>query len=769
MKRSFETASAGVQRKRQKIRSARSIASESASNSVKTGNVPIQEFLASRKFEIKALSDSIQKSREAGVQRAFQSLPRYLRRRAASHNVKRVPRRLRARAQSELTEDDKKTQQKRIPFKRKRGRRGTMQRLARLQEKLTTKTKEGVPEPPLIPQTELPAVKAMEKGRFVDRQRNKTWLPSHLWTCKRAKMLTKWNYAIPISPNEKTYRSTHRASTSKGAIIFDTSYNGTILLKGSAESVSLILGNITGSKQACGLRAQKGQRAISCHVLAAELVICPATVLWCSASTTATASAMLRIHPAAYVEVWKLVLEHRKKLKLSDKVKVIDMRFQLGSIDIIGPQAINASLSVLKVSETNDCSKAFKSLHGMSPNEIPRDIVMPLLVGDPRKVFPPRMITEKPKSQNEYLTTWPDHKIESALFSREKVHASNTSKPKATCLGITSDCPSVPVIVIHTTLGLSLLAPWSYITDFWYSLNHLPLVRFGGLLELSQIHYEHSIPSFPKDYPGTSTWDLNASEERTELEKHYLRRPPAKRISFPKSVNGKPELGDPFLCDFKYLLNHHHHHHTTNSDLDISHVSASILDHRNSDSTVDITMEDVSVQPLFTSTPLLPGPPAKPESLPKSIPKQTMSQDPPVSIVDTSSTKNIRQEQQQQQQPLLILASQLMSVSQSQSERGIIQVRLRLSQRGCPTSRARIYHSTASGKPGTLIGFVTTGNFSLAEGRATGIGSLAVTHVKKALVKAQEKKWRDVRGNCFVRDVGTGNFRQAQWELLHKI
>lgn len=42
-------------------------------------------------------------SREAGTQRAFQSLPRHLRRRAASHNIRRLPLRLRERAKAEVS------------------------------------------------------------------------------------------------------------------------------------------------------------------------------------------------------------------------------------------------------------------------------------------------------------------------------------------------------------------------------------------------------------------------------------------------------------------------------------------------------------------------------------------------------------------------------------------------------------------------------------------------------------------------------------------
>ena len=45
----------------------------------------------------------MQRSKTALTSRAFQQVPRALRRRTASHNVKRVPRRLRARAKREVS------------------------------------------------------------------------------------------------------------------------------------------------------------------------------------------------------------------------------------------------------------------------------------------------------------------------------------------------------------------------------------------------------------------------------------------------------------------------------------------------------------------------------------------------------------------------------------------------------------------------------------------------------------------------------------------
>lgn len=60
------------------------------------------DFAQARAFEINAMHTAMRQSKDSAAQRAFQSLPRNLRRRAASHNIKRLPVRLRERAMREV-------------------------------------------------------------------------------------------------------------------------------------------------------------------------------------------------------------------------------------------------------------------------------------------------------------------------------------------------------------------------------------------------------------------------------------------------------------------------------------------------------------------------------------------------------------------------------------------------------------------------------------------------------------------------------------------
>jgi len=60
-----------------------------------------------------------------------------------------------------------------------------------------------------------------------------------------------------------------------------------------------------------------------------------------------------------------------------------------------------------------------------------------------------------------------------------------------------------------------------------------------------------------------------------------------------------------------------------------------------------------------------------------------------------------------------------------------------------------------------LVGFVTTGNFNLAEGQGTGIGSIVLEKVVESAKKGGEEARL-----CVVRNSGESVGRLARWNLL---
>ncbi len=89
--------------KRVKLSKARNILAQTSEKALnQNGDLDVSAFVKAREFEIKSMGASMGSSRLSLSSRAFQQVPKDLRRRTASHNVKRVPKRLRARAAREV-------------------------------------------------------------------------------------------------------------------------------------------------------------------------------------------------------------------------------------------------------------------------------------------------------------------------------------------------------------------------------------------------------------------------------------------------------------------------------------------------------------------------------------------------------------------------------------------------------------------------------------------------------------------------------------------
>ena len=90
--------------KRARLDDARSILTQSSEQALnKHGELDVKNFVKAREVEIKAMEASMGASRKVLSSRAFQQVPNDLRRRTASHNVKKVPKRLRSRAAREVS------------------------------------------------------------------------------------------------------------------------------------------------------------------------------------------------------------------------------------------------------------------------------------------------------------------------------------------------------------------------------------------------------------------------------------------------------------------------------------------------------------------------------------------------------------------------------------------------------------------------------------------------------------------------------------------
>ncbi|KAL2873043.1 Ribonucleases P/MRP protein subunit pop1 [Colletotrichum sp. CLE4] len=636
----------GWAQKRVKIRNDREIAAQSSDAALRDGELDLQSFLNAREFEIRALEESMRHTKAEATSRAFQQVPRGLRRRTASHNAKRVPKRLRRRALKEMAEDNTPvvlSKRRKPKTARARIRAETAKRLGMLAEKkrrramkaakarakegeeedtttTTGKAGDGPSKDAVTVTTRPPRPKIrrnqlneppQRKSKFRKRQINKTWLPTHLWHAKRARMTEPvnplWRFAIPLTPNEKTYRATHRSHGDRGAVVWDTSYMSTIGLYGSAKGVEQVLRRLGVVQEGCwnerGRKWREGTRHWS-GLLSREVrgggggrrEVCPAMILWNpepviedgdgAQTVKVQRQVFVRVHPSAFLEVFNELL---RLVKMQNpRMYMEDLRFEIGSIELTGPASTEALLGILHPYHTAEGSREqhagiFNGLTSlMSPASLPLNATLGFSIMDPRLRYPPRKVAqpdpddeEEQNNSLDLLANWPaeTNLKPHALFHRD-ARASATRLPSqksidrrkgarrpGTDLSVSDADPPIPVILVASRApaagnnknnsqgNWTLLAPWRCIQPLWHSLVHFPLSsggnpRFSGLDQIRQVAFERGAPCFPFDFLGTDAGAAWEVEQRRLRKASWERRPKSKRVAWDSLDLGAGRKGE---------------------------------------------------------------------------------------------------------------------------------------------------------------------------------------------------------------------------------
>ncbi|KAI5778690.1 ribonuclease P complex subunit Pop1 [Geopyxis carbonaria] len=736
-------------RKRTRLTTARTIASSSPS--LTTGTLDLPTFIRSRQFEISALTSAMSASRNAASKRAFQSLPRDLRRRTASHNPARVPQRLRQRAAKEMVDDN-------TPLHRAKRRTGarawvraqTAERLRKAAKKgavVLTARAEGEGEGEDGKDGKL---KRAPRGatRFRKRQRAKVWLPTHVWHAKRAHVGVHWGFALAERCNEKSFRATSRAAQDRGAVAWDVSYTASILLRGTGGAVGDVLAKVgvTVMKRVRDGRrvAETWMRGIAPVVVIYEPVV----------EGVEERRVLVRVHPAGFLECWNALLAAAKEVQEKEgeaakKVIVEDLRFDLGSILLTGPAATDALLSILTPdgdsTNSNGSAALFQQLHNITnPASLPPGAVLSFTIRDPRLRFPP--LPPSPPTPcatpHELALHWPlpsplpsfpllhRHPRTAAVklqASQKRINARKGDAPAGTFPPAIETDPSIPII-LHTTAtptpGWVLVLPWKWTTPAWYALMHAPYpVRFGGLTELQQVHFDVARPYFPTDFPTTAAGRAAEELRAAERKEHWDRRPPAKRVNYDavKLGESKGEHGDWTRCDWGLLSAQKDGGEDGDKDKDTAAMD------------VDAPGPEITTVTLSLLGRGAPSACARIYRIPADSPWRALL---PSTSASTNGNGNGKGKGNGKKQ------GKGKTVGTDEKDDDAAK-------------------EVALPVPGVeeLVGFVTTGNYSLMEGRSVCIGGVVLRDGEKEAEKASKgERW------CVVRDVGSAVGRVARWE-----
>ncbi len=746
------------------------------------------------------------------------------------------------------------------------------------------------------------AIPARPPAKFRKRQVHKQWLPTHLYHAKRAHMTPPkeplWRFAIPLTPTDKCYRPTHRATSLRGAVAWDTSYFGTIGIEGVEASLLGLLKSIgveesmlIGKKGAKWRGGTRGWGGWMKERDGERRWIAKVEIVWCFESSPVGAEEeagreqrlevqaesepqkggyptmemdaekgsepkraigqakkkakrrlLLRVHPSAFLQVWNEILKNSKIQR--PQVTWEDLRFEIGSIEIVGPgstEALIGALNPRRVTEpaiekaakggvedewvdVGSAEEVWPQLAAVSnPACLPANAMLGFDISDPRLHYPPRTVPQLSyEAANEHLvellSSWPPDQTQTPpdIFDRTKrLTASRQlasqkaiNRRKGDALpGAYPDPspkdPKIPILLLASRAPTkngqgtwTLLLPWDCVLPIWYSLMHYPLStggnpRLGGLQEKRQVSFEQGVPWFPGDYPGTKAgyhWELL---ERERKRQEWERRPKGKRTEWDSLDLGegrRGEIGLGWACDWDRLFQGPP---TPASTEDVNKTSPAGQKRAAKDAPKPTQPPPKCQQPESAPTET-PNPPLNlnihhlhhPLSTPSPVPPTALS---PVHITLLSTghpTRNARIYRLPTRNPEL-RAKWLALANPPKASKGA---------RPPPPSKSLPQHAHAaqklassllrgsvaslgSGAPKPdekgyplvpdevdLMGFVTTGNYNLGEGRCEAIGNVAVA---RAVGTGEGGKTGGSERNlCIVREAGQGLGRLARWDFV---
>lgn len=697
---------------------------------------------------------------------------------------------------------------------------------------------DGTENHPILPRTKKNALlkASVILPKFKKRQKNKTWLPTHVWHAKRATMSPPkaplWRFSLPLTPIEKSYRCTHRARHMRGCVAWDMSYVSTIGLEGVEGSLLGVLKGIGVEESNLAMRKEerwrKGTRSLECWARERDgdqCYISPIAVIWRvhGKSTSDVGSnpsegkkktkrcVWIRVHPSSFLQLWNEILKIAKMQR--PPVSVEDLRFEIGSIEVEGPGAAEALVGVLQPFGSKegdplaakDPAAVWKALAPVTnSNILPINALLGFDIVDPRLHHPPRTVS-KPSSPSadadllELLSSWPvdDTQMHASVFDRQARLTASKTLPSQKSINrrkgeglpgsypdILPSDPRIPVLVFtscpdRSTGGQGLwtvLLPWKCVLPVWYSLMYYPLSsggnpRFGGLDEKRQLFFEQGLPWFPGDYPGTKAgWEWETIEcERRKSE--WTKKPKGKRTEWEHVELGtgkKGELGLGWACDWEFLFN-----------LDSENSVSKSNEHKTIPSAVN---DPPLCSPLFHHWPSI-----------KSLPRPISTHSKPlitvtIKLVNRGVPTTCARIYRLPTTPAAAQEWRQLATPQPKT------VRLRQHDRAyhvqgdkLPLYEKRAALATALLKPRSvdenaqptpndpnypvvpseedLIGFVTTGNFNLGQGKATGLGCIAIARVTQLGV-AHRQDVGVSEGLCVVREAGSRVGRLAKWKVV---
>eukprot|EP00729_Bicosta_minor_P015086 gene15086-4278_t len=543
------------------------------------------EFATARAGELMAMSEGL--SARPGAKRVHQTLPRHMRRRAMSHNAKRLPVRLRQAAERDIVETGSHTTSE----KRKRSRRHRRR----------------------------PGNIAEE---YASRSEACTWLETHIWHAKRMHITALWGWRIPQTPCDKSARAAHRA-TATDCTIWDRSYNGCIEVA-----------TATGAGGA-GDRFERLVTFLSTFMQHVDVVQAASNNAGNNAAgggggDGASAAAWLWVHASAYDSI----LGALKQKAAGGSIVVTGLKTNLVRFELTGPTCHALLQSVLVPVGDGDAgatsegtatgagsgngsaagsAAVWKALLPLgSPASLSPSAMLGLNVLDPRLLSPsqtkPRARPAMRAARNaayqndsaeltQLMAEWPRDAARSAIWSAEAraalLAAQQSTKDvnirrealliPGDSLPVQANDARIPILLVQrpgATVGMAgshpsgssasgrgsggitngrgcavgygagwdIVVPSGWAMAFW-----LPLVLAGaraiGMDEHRAACLEMGVLTEPHDNPDTASHAKHTAATAHDAEAFHSRRPPKNKVNY-----AKLGIASPFRTDWAAVV-----------------------------------------------------------------------------------------------------------------------------------------------------------------------------------------------------------------------
>ncbi|XP_035677416.1 ribonucleases P/MRP protein subunit POP1-like [Branchiostoma floridae] len=514
----------------------------------------VLQFMEARALELNSLLHSAQ--RLHGPRHALQSLPRHMRRRAVSHNPKRLPRRLREVSARKM--------------------------LQSLQPMLLSLQPGQEMEKSRRPRTFYRRRAANRRADFSRRQGHVTWLETHVWHAKRFHMVNRWGYRLPDHPSDKSLRAAYRAMVHH-CLIQDISYYGCIELTGPQDNVLRLLAHFTHKDTGdfCSVSSSEGSVEGSATLYRCDCcphqVLGPVTYMVRSQkgqgedpSAVSSCQLWLWTHPACTMDI----LQELQQISHTG-VRVLSIGHELARFRLNGHLAAATLEAALNLSPLhNDTSR---------PGQ-----VLSLTVEDPRINMPSRRAKVPPLAPCDPAdpvgvqtnAELGDHHELGDADSRKKFQTpperhGRRCREERDAVGVTGDNRRVaggnshvagdngrvPILLVHQQgrtadraaasalgTGWDVIMPAGWAMVFWLGFIYRG-ARAGGLREMRRLHLETGQLFFPDDFPDTGAYRTLQQEQAAKLREQHDRYPPGKRPNFARLGTAAP-----FHCPWERLV-----------------------------------------------------------------------------------------------------------------------------------------------------------------------------------------------------------------------